>query len=64
MIAVLERLGDRLLAAVVPQVEAHAAGTAACTYPNCGPCVGCTVRYRACCNGVCGPCGAVIDDCC
>jgi hypothetical protein len=63
MIAALERLGDRVLSALVPRVEADAAGSAACTYPSCGGCVTCEVRYKRCCNGVCGPCGNP-DPCC
>lgn len=56
MIGVLERLGDRVLGVFVPEIKADAAGTAACTYPNCGGCVNHIQRYRRCCNGVCGSC--------
>jgi hypothetical protein len=63
MVRILERLGDRLLAVFVPSITAEAAGTAGCTYPNCGSCSGCQQRYRVCCNGTCGPCGNV-EHCC
>ncbi|HEX6356410.1 hypothetical protein [Actinophytocola sp.] len=63
MIGVLERLGDRVLSAFVPRIEADAAGSAACTYPSCGSCVTCVVRYKRCCNGVCSTC-QFAEDCC
>jgi len=63
MIAIIERLGDRLLAALVPAISAGAAGMAGCTYPNCGGCSGCRQRYRRCCNGVCGSC-QMVESCC
>jgi hypothetical protein len=57
MIGMLERLGEHVLNVFVPAITADAASTAACTYPNCGVCSRHIQRYRACCNGVCGPCG-------
>jgi hypothetical protein len=56
MIKVLERLGDRVLSVFVPAITADAAGTAACTYPNCGACFNGIQRYKRCCNGVCSGC--------
>ncbi|MGX7824647.1 hypothetical protein ACTG9Q_06105 [Actinokineospora sp. 24-640] len=56
MISLLERLGERVLDAFVPAITADAAGSAACTYPNCGACLNGIQRYRRCCNGVCGSC--------
>lgn len=56
MVTLLERLGDRILTAFVPAITADAAGTAACTYPNCGACFNHVQRWRKCCNGVCGSC--------
>ena len=57
MVGLLERVGNKVLSAFVPEIKADAAGTAACTYPNCGACFNHIQRYRRCCNGVCGPCG-------
>lgn len=64
MIGILERLGDRMLTTFVPAIEAAAASTAGCFSLTCGPCqplVGCTVRFKTCCDGVCGLCNTRID---
>ncbi len=56
MISVIGKLGERVLDVFVPRISADAATTAACTYPNCGPCFNHVQRYRRCCNGVCSSC--------
>lgn len=63
MISTLERLGERVLNVFVPRIDADAASTAACTYPSCGGCITCTVRYKRCCNGVCSSC-QFAESCC
>lgn len=62
MVALAERLGERLLTLFVPDMEARAEGigTAACVYRFCH-CVGCGSRLRRCCNGVCTGCNYVGD---
>jgi hypothetical protein len=55
MVAVLEKLGARVLGRFVPEITAQAA-SAACTYPNCGACLNRIQRYKRCCNGVCSSC--------
>lgn len=60
MITIMERIGDRLLGALVPSIGADAAGTAACVTRFCY-CRNRQARYKTCCNGSCGGCNLLLD---
>ena len=60
MIEIIERLGDRLLGAVVPSISADAAGASRCVTRLCY-CRNRRARYQTCCNGSCGGCNLALD---